>query len=193
MPWEKQYNQADVIEQAMRTFWAHGYEGTSIGDLVAATGINRGSLYSAFDGKRSLYIAALEHFDRVYRSEFLAELAEKYPPRDAIVVAFETAARSDGSDGDPGGCFLVNTALELSPHDPDIAALVQVSFAEVEDFFARMIDRAKQSGSMASTTPTQATAKALLGLFLGLRVMARARADEVTRAAITTQASSMLV
>lgn len=134
MPWQKQCNQTDVLEQVMRTFWTHGYEGTSIGDLVSATGINRGSLYSAFDGKRSLYIAALEHFDRIYRSDFLTNLAVKYPPRDAIVVAFDAAARSDGSDGEPGGCFLVNTALELSPHDPDIAVLVQASFAEARPF-----------------------------------------------------------
>lgn len=56
-----------------------------------------------------------------------------------------------------------------------------------------MIDEAKQAGSMAQTTATQETAKTLLGLFLGLRVMTRAKADHLTRDAITTQARAMLV
>ncbi|MGI9452457.1 MAG: TetR/AcrR family transcriptional regulator, partial [Geminicoccaceae bacterium] len=52
MPWDKQYDEADVLDRAMAAFWANGYEATSINDLVAATGINRGSIYAAFEDKR---------------------------------------------------------------------------------------------------------------------------------------------
>lgn len=56
MPWEKQFSPDDVLVKAMNAFWARGYESTSMQDLVACMGINRGSLYATFGDKRSLFI-----------------------------------------------------------------------------------------------------------------------------------------
>ena len=55
---------------------------------MAATGINRGSLYTAFTDKRTLFLRALERYDRVHRRDFLADVAAGLPPRDAIVAVF---------------------------------------------------------------------------------------------------------
>lgn len=192
MPWEKQYNQTEVVERAMHAFWAHGYEGTSVSDLVEATGINRGSLYSAFDGKRGLFVEALRHYDRRHRSGFLDKVGKRHSPLNAIVAVFEAAAAGVGKDGKPAGCLLVNTALELSPHDPEVGSLVQASFREVEKFFHRMIEDGKASGAFGASLDSGKTAKTLLSMFLGLRVLARSGADRNTRHTITSQARAML-
>ena len=45
----------------MREFWAKGYRDTSVGDLVAATGVRPGSLYGVFEGgKHQIFIEALK-------------------------------------------------------------------------------------------------------------------------------------
>ena len=92
MPWEKSYKETDVLERAMLAFWARGYEATSINDLVEATGINRGSIYAAFDDKHGLFTQALQHYDRVHRQDYLNRLAENHGPKDAILTAFKDAA-----------------------------------------------------------------------------------------------------
>ncbi len=192
MPWEKQYDQTDVVERAMHAFWARGYEGTSVADLVKATGINRGSLYTAFDGKRGLFVEALRHYDRRHRSDFLDKISRKHEPVESVIAVFDAAAAGIGKNGKPAGCLLVNTALELSPHDPEIGMLVQASFQEVEAFFGRMIENGKESGALSPSLTSAKTAKALLSLFLGLRVLARSGADQSTRETITSQARAML-
>lgn len=192
MPWEKSYDEAEVLERAMTAFWAHGYEGTSIADLVAVTGINRASLYSSFQGKRSLFVAALKLYDRRHRSDFLYDLARQNDARETILAVFESAARPAEERGLPPGCLLVNTALELSPHDAEIGELVRSSLGEVEHFFAEMIDRARYEGSVPQTVDPAETARALLGLFMGLRVAARAGCEPATLSAITAQAEAML-
>ena len=192
MPLEKQYNETEVLDRAMHAFWARGYADTSIGDLIKATGINRGSLYAAYDGKRSLFIAALRHYDKLHRSEFLARIVKTHAPEDAIIALFDVAAKATGRGEKPPGCLLINTAIELSPHDAEIAGLIQSSFNEVENFFCRMIESAKRNRTMSPSIPPRETAKALLGLFLGLRVLARSNADETTRRAIVAQAKRML-
>ena len=192
MPWEKQYDEDHVLEQAMQAFWAHGFEATSISDLVQATGINRGSIYAAYTDKRTLFFAALRRYDRVHRADYLARIARSHRPLDAILVAFEEAGRNTGQDGTPGGCLLVNSVLELSPHDPEIRAFLDASLREVEDFFFSMIEAAQREGSVDRSVGGRETAQALLGLFLGLRVLTRSAPHRSAIEAITSQARAML-
>ena len=58
----RQFNRDDVLEKAMQIFWSQGFAGTSIQDLVKATGLNRGSLYGAFQDKENLYAEALDRY-----------------------------------------------------------------------------------------------------------------------------------
>jgi len=51
-----------VIERAMGIFWSRGYHGTSLPDLLEATKLSRGSLYSAFGDKHTLFLRALDRY-----------------------------------------------------------------------------------------------------------------------------------
>lgn len=57
----RSFDEAEVLIAATTVFQRLGYEGTSIDDLVAATGLHRGSLYKAFASKRGLFLACLRH------------------------------------------------------------------------------------------------------------------------------------
>ncbi len=191
MPWEKRYNETEVLDRAMQAFWARGYAATSMQDLVDATGINRGSIYAAFEDKRSLFLHSLRHYDRLHREAYLYRTAASHAPRGAILAAFRDAATPAAGDT-PGGCLLVNTALELSPHDDEIRALVDASLREVERFFRQMIVAGQEAGDIAKAIRPGATARALLGLFLGLRVLMRANPEKSQTAAIVEQAEAMV-
>ncbi len=54
----RSFGEAEVISACAAVFLRTGYEGTSIDDLVRATGLHRGSLYKAFGSKRGLFLAA---------------------------------------------------------------------------------------------------------------------------------------
>jgi len=192
MPWEKSYDETNVLERAMRAFWARGYEGTSMSDLVEAMGINRGSIYSAFDGKHALFMQALRHYDDVHRRKYLDGIAQQYSGKSAIFAVFESAAEcTDSSDG-PDGCFLVNSALELSPHDPDVRTLVDACFREMEDFFVARIEQARTDGEIDPDLDARETAQGLLGLFLGLRVLTRSMPRHATIDGVLNRARALL-
>ena len=191
MPWHKNYDETEVVENAMKAFWNRGYEATSIDDLVEATGINRGSMYHAFSGKRALFLRALRHYDQIYRAAHLGRIEAEYKPRDAIVAVFEAAARRPNQDTPPG-CMLVNTALELSPHDPEIRRFIDRSMRAVERFFFARIEAAKQEGSIGEALDSRTTARTLLGLLLGLRVLVRANAPRSTTDTVASQAVGIL-
>ncbi len=175
MPWEKSYITADVLEAAMRAFWARGYQGTSMADLVAATGLNRGSLYAGFGNKRDLFLLSLQHYDRSYRMGALEELRRDNDPKQAIFAAFDLVSREDQAL--PGGCLMVNSAIELAPHDPEIATLVEASMRQVEAFFANCLHAARALGDLPGDRDIEDTAKVLQGLMVGLFVLRRAKAE----------------
>lgn len=192
MPWQKQYDEADVLARAMEAFWARGYEATSINDLVAATGINRGSLYAGFTDKRSLFLRALEHYDREHRRTFLGALERDYGPKDAILAAFRQVVDSCEAGRNRKGCLLVNTALEMSPHDPGIGRIVQAKLEAVESFFRNRIEAGQKDGTLRPEIPAAETARVLFALFVGLRVITRSRPDRDLMASIVTQAAALL-
>lgn len=122
VPWDKQFDEAKVLDHAMHTFWAHGYEATSVQMLADNTGIDRGSLYACFGDKCALLLDALrEYLSR--RDRLLAELREMDCARDAIRLAFERLFPRVGDIGISSGCLLVNTAPELAARDEEIGAL----------------------------------------------------------------------
>ena len=192
MPWEKTYNEEEVLTRAMEAFWAHGYEATSMSDLVKATGINRGSMYAAFTDKRNLFIRALTHYDQRHRADYLQHVRSSNTPRTAIITAFEDAVEAAGDGTDRRGCLLVNTSLELSPHDNEIDDIVRASFAGVEDFFRQNIEDGQAVGEVDQALDPADTARALLGLFIGLRVLTRSKPEAGVLTAILGQAVAMV-
>jgi TetR/AcrR family transcriptional repressor of nem operon len=192
MPRQKKYDQVKVLENAMKAFWARGYAATSMNDLVKATGINRGSLYTAFPHKRALFMSVLQHYDQIYRVEHLQQISTRHSPADAIMKVFELAATKPADSSSPWGCLLVNTALELSPHEHEVCEFIEHCLHGVEAFFFTQIKAGKQTGEITTTQATRSAAQALLSLFLGLRVLTRAKTRQCTINAVTSQARMML-
>lgn len=192
MPWEKSYNETDVLNRAMDAFWARGYEATSMSDLVSATGINRGSIYAAFSDKHTLFVRALKHYDKHHRSDFLTKMRREHSPREAIISVFQSAIDTMAGKHDRSGCLLVNTALELSAHDAEVEEIVRDSFVELEEFFASMIRDGQADGTISASRDPVETSQALLGLFLGLRVLSRSRPEKSLLTSISKQATILL-
>ena len=82
----KQFDRNDVLDHAMAVFWRNGYQATSIQDLVEATGINRGSLYTTFGDKRGLFLAVLDHYAERIARPTMAELNDRGPALACAVV-----------------------------------------------------------------------------------------------------------
>lgn len=192
MPWEKQFDSDDALMRAMEAFWARGYEATSMQDLVSCMRINRGSLYATFGDKRTLFLAALRRYDARHREDWLSALRQTSGPKAAILTAFDDAVAAALGRKGRRGCFLVNTALELSPHDKQVAAIVADGFTETEAFFRKTIEAGQAAREIPKRIDPSETASALLGLFIGLRVLARSRPEAPLLRSIAGQAAALL-
>ena len=192
MPRHEQFDTDDVLMRAMNLFWRQGYRATSMTELAKVMGLGRASIYREFGNKHGLFVRALRHYDKVWRENWLADLTKSSSPREAILDVFEAAIDACLADGSRDGCLLINTALELSPHDPEVADIVTGAFTEMEAFFRTSVERGKALGEIRDTVAEEKTASALLGLFIGLRVLVRSRPEEPLLRSIMQQAEDLV-
>jgi AcrR family transcriptional regulator len=89
-----QFDPDEALQRSLLVFWRQGWAGTSIEDLVEATGVNRHSLYARWTDKHGLYQAALAHYFDTVGATWLAPLAdERVPPLTAVRSTPALAAR----------------------------------------------------------------------------------------------------
>jgi TetR/AcrR family transcriptional repressor of nem operon len=188
----REFDEATALEAAMACFWRRGYEATSIRELTASMGISGPSLYNAFGGKRAVFTAALErYFDQSPRAR-IKRLETLRAPKDAIRQFIEEIIQRSLSDPERRGCLLINSALEIAPHDRELGVVIGGCLAEIEAFFRRSIKAAQKQGSVRTDLVAKDVARLLLGVVLGIRVLARARPEQAMLEGVARPALALL-
>ena len=187
----REFDEAAVLDAAVQCFWSHGYEATSIKDLIEGTGISAASLYNAYGDKRSLYRAAL---DRYIEGSIGARIqrCETLPPRAAIAAFFDEILHRSLSDREHKGCLMVNSALEMAPHDPEFRKCIANVLKRIEAFFLTSVRNGQADGTIARSTTAEALAQHLLGVLMGVRVLARVRPERALLEGIVSTAFALL-
>lgn len=173
----REFDETLVLDAAVQRFWTKGYEATSVRELAEAMGITGASLYNAFGDKRALYHRALDHYVAGHSAERVARFEARLPPRDAIVAFLSEITARSLEDPDRKGCMLVNSALELAPHDPEFQAAVAAVLTQIEAFFRRRVEAGQRDGTISSAHPPSDMARLLLGVHISIRVLARCRPE----------------
>lgn len=159
----------------MEVFWAHGYEATSVQDLLDAMGINRGSMYDTFGDKHALFSAAIDHYGRtVTRSLEDALDAAGSPLGNVRRVLRKTAHQALGGKGRCSGCMATHAAVELASHDAKVGEAVKALLGRIEKAFHRALDRAVEAGELSPDVNVRALARFFTGTVQGLVVMGKA-------------------
>ena len=187
----REFDERAVLDAAVQCFWAQGYESTSVKDLMERTGLTAASLYNAYGDKRAMFRMALD--DYIERSiGARIKRCESLPPRDAIQSFFEDILRRSLADRDRKGCMVVNSALELAPHDTEFREVIAAALKRVESFFLACVEKGQADGTIGSSRPPAGLAQHLLSVLMGVRVLARARPERpLLEGAINTALSSL--
>lgn len=187
----REFDEEAVLDAAAVRFWNHGFEATSVRDLSAETGLTTASLYNAFGDKRALYRRALDHYvnrnvlDRIRRCSAME-------PRVAVETFFEEILQRSLGDPECKGCMLVNSALEVAPHDPEFRAAIATALTRIEDFFLERIRAGQATGAISAARPAEELARHLLGVLMGLRVLARVRPERALLTGVVAPSMALL-
>ena len=188
----KEFDEAKAIDRAVDCFWARGYEATSVRDLAEHMGIGGASLYNAYGSKRALFITALERYaDRSSRAR-IARLEAGDRPKQAIKAFLAEIIERSLADPDRKGCLLVNSALDVAPHDAEVGKVIAGYLDEIRAFFQRNIEAGRHTGQMPRNLDAVVVSAHLLGILMGIRVLARTKPDRVLLESVARPALDLL-
>lgn len=186
----RQFVEATALDAALGCFWGRGFAATSIRDLSVAMNVSIPSIYNAFGDKRELYVEALDHYCRTRTYPMLDRIEREHAGVDALVAFFREVLDRSIADRERRGCFLINSALEVAPHDRMMAKVIAAHLDAVRGFLRRNLQAALASAEILLAAGPEGTADHLLSVLLGLRVLARARPE---RASLERTVASALI
>jgi TetR/AcrR family transcriptional repressor of nem operon len=179
------YDPDQALEQAMQTFWALGYEATSMQALLGAMGLSKSSLYQRFGDKAQLFERCLRHYCAAQAREMRRRLNAAESPLDFIANSFYAVVDDPDASRARWGCLLMNTATELGTTDPALSAALHDGLARFRGVFQSAVERAQAAGEIPPDRPPQVLAQYLVSSMSGLKTMTKAGvAPEQTRAIV---------
>jgi TetR/AcrR family transcriptional repressor of nem operon len=182
----------EALDKAMRVFWAKGYFGASIEDLVAATGVSRYGLYGTFGGKNGLFLAALEHYQASIARPLLDLAEQPGASLEALRALFAMLATFSRQPGGKLGCLVFNSVHEMGLHDEATAGKILEVRARLAQGIQQMLATAVALGELPADFDTRREADFLFGILHALPAMARAGAAAETIENIISVALSTL-
>ena len=188
----KAFDEDRALDAAVDCFWSRGYEATSVRDLADSMGIGGASLYNTYGDKRALFTRSLERYANRSMRERIARLEGDNRPKEAIEAFLAEIIDRSVGDPDRKGCLLVNSALDVAPHDAAIGKVVAGYLDEIRGFFRRNIESARKAGQVPRQLDPEAVSGHLLGVLLGIRVLARTGAKRQLLESVAQPALDLL-
>lgn len=168
----REFEPEEALDAIMGVFWRQGYEGTSLQDIEAATGLNKQSLYRIYADKRAMYLAALQRYDEVEMANAAQMLSEPGSARTRLQRLFKAALAETEIAGPKRGCFLCNASADQAQLDPEAKEHVNASMRRMECMLQDALAASAPYDSHAKLR--KAVATKLASFYFGLRLLVKA-------------------
>lgn len=178
MPKTKQFNKDKVLEVASDIFRQRGYNGTSIDEILKATGLSRSSLYDSFNDKHTLYIQSLEHYKNLELHRYEIADDKKLNGLQKIEFLFKEVVNLLSTHPEDNGCLMVNAAAEMSKKCDKTYAVVCNNKESAEELFANWLADAQNDKVIPADKSPKTYSPFLFNTLCGLKVMSQSGASK---------------
>ena len=173
----KTFDTNDITLVAMKYFWAHGYESSSLDDLLKVMGIKKSSFYRTFKSKEELFSASLElYVNASFKS--ITNMKNEIGVREALLTLVRKNIKNLECFDKEKGCLLTNAGRECFSKCEDLSEKIAIHFVAHIEFFTRMIQEAKDRKEIKNPLCSKAIASRYLSVLNGLSIMIQTGADE---------------
>lgn len=165
----------EVLGNVLKTFWKNGYSGTSLSDLVAASGMAKPGLYANFGDKETLYAKALDLYAIKFAGPMLAEVGNKdLPVRVAIGGFLERIASTASNPDGPKGCLVALSLIDIQSLPRPLKEIALARNAQRKEVFLKCLTVAASQGHLGPEESVAGLASYFSAQALAVTSLARA-------------------
>lgn len=173
----RRFDENQVLRKAREQFWNQGYTATSLDDLMAATGLGKGSLYGAFGDKRQLFLRTLDDYRDEQLSGVRQILTGPGTGLERLSHLLDGAAHGYANDAQRRGCFLAGSTSELHGQDSEVTARARTTYQEIQNLLAACVKDAQEEGDLAVDVSPEEVGNLLLAVLQGIEFLAKTDMD----------------
>ena len=166
-----------IVEQAATLFNQKGYAGTSMDDILQATGLSKGGVYGNFKSKEEIAIAAFDHAVRRVAQEIKACTKQHTNVLDKLRAVVHFYQKRILNPPIEGGCPILNTAVEVDDNNPVLRERVKNALDEWEQGIAYIIRRGIEAGEVRFDIDARAFAVRFIATLEGSILLTRLYKD----------------
>jgi TetR/AcrR family transcriptional repressor of nem operon len=167
-----------VIEQAAPVFNQRGYWGSSLRDLMDATGLEKGGIYNHFRNKDELAAAAFEHNVELMGERIRAALAGRRHAVDRLHALTDVYRRFAVDPPFKGGCPILNAAVDADDTHPMLRRRARRAMVRLRDeTIARIVTRGVERGELRADVDPQTVATVFVATLEGALMLAHLYKD----------------
>ncbi|GHG48068.1 MULTISPECIES: TetR/AcrR family transcriptional regulator [Amycolatopsis] len=170
----RSFDETAVLRAARDQFWEHGYAGTKVDDLAAATGLGKGSLYGAFGDKHALYLRVYDYYCTEATDGVRHQLEG---PDDTAYQRLQDHVRAIAesviADRERRGCLMAKGAAECAEHDEAVATRTERAFRDLQGYLTACIAGAQRAGDLATGHDPAHLAGLVLAVLRGLEALGK--------------------
>lgn len=161
-----------IVALSARVFNQKGYAGTALSDLMDATGLEKGGIYRHFGSKQEL---AGEAFDHAWK----IAMGTRFAGTDDIPNAVDRLKQLILNFRDrrtglvPGGCPLLNTAIDADDSNPQLRAKARLALHTWLDRLQSIVDEGRQRGEILAEIDAAKLATLIVSTMEGAMVLSR--------------------
>src|SRR5579871_3183349 len=168
-----------ILMRAARLFNEKGFFGASLADLMKATGLKKGGLYNHFESKEELALEAFDYAIGLYRKRYEEALSGKSNAVERLLAIVEVMRRNVTDPPVPGGCVLMNTAIESDDAFPALRERARKAMDSWRSLVKRTIDAGIQAHEIRPGVEPEQTATLLIGCLEGGVMLSKLYKDPV--------------
>ena len=170
---------AHIIQQSAKVFNQKGYAGSSMADIMQATGLKKGGIYNHFKSKDELALAAFDYAESLLVERVWSVVKTKrnaIARLDALVSGYLTYI-----DDPPlvGGCPILNTAIETDDTDSPLRDRALAAMNSWRGLIVRIVAKGIKKGEIKPTVEADAIATIIICNIEGAMMMSKLEKNPV--------------
>jgi len=173
----KAFDETEALTSAMHYFWEHGYDNTSLDNLLEVMHIKKSSFYATFKSKEELFSRCIDLYQE-HSLDFLQTLNKEVGPKQTLLALTAHTIQELEEFGKVKGCLLINSGQECYNKYPQLSTKITHEFNTFRSIFSKLVKEAQQLGEIKSTKDASIIAGRYMNTLNGLVVTIQAGATQ---------------
>ena len=173
----KTFDETEALTAAMNYFWEHGYDNTSLDNLLLAMNIKKSSFYATFKSKEEMFSRALVAY-REQNLALLQTLKEEIGPKQTLLALLFHTLDELKNLGKVKGCLLINSGKECYNKYPELSNQVTIEFNIFNTLFSQLVKEAQELKEISTKREAHIVAGRYMNALNGLIVTIQAGAKQ---------------